>query len=98
MVVEASSVEDSCPKEYSRLCDYAPGVVERSRPNQIGSAFAETMMNKPLSTLDLIVLVAYLGGITIVGMRVSRRVKGERFKQLKCLELRGLFREHYRCH
>ena len=56
------------------------------------------MMNKPLSTLDLIVLVAYLGGITIVGMRVSRRVKDERFKQLKCLELRGLFREHYRCH
>ena len=59
---------------------------------------AEAMMNKPLSTLDLIVLVAYLGGITIVGMRVSRRVKDERFKQLTCLELRGLFLEHYRCH
>jgi hypothetical protein len=26
MVVKASSVEDSCPKGYSRLCDYVPGV------------------------------------------------------------------------
>jgi hypothetical protein len=43
-------------------------------------------------------LVAGLLG-SMCGCRVGEgRPQDERFKQLKCLELRGLFREHYRCH